>query len=108
WSTKDATSISIDGGIGTVQSSGTKAVTPTATQTYVLTATGAGGTSTANVTVTVSAPVVAPTIQFSSNPASITAGQSSTLTWSTTNATSVTIDNGVGTVATAGNQNVSP
>ena len=45
---------------------------------------------------------------FSAAAASITAGQSTTLTWTTTGATTVTIDNGVGNVAASGSATVSP
>jgi hypothetical protein len=45
---------------------------------------------------------------FSAVPSTITAGESSTLSWSVTDATSVTIDNGVGTVALSGSTTVSP
>jgi hypothetical protein len=45
---------------------------------------------------------------FSASPTTITAGESSTLSWSVTDAASVTIDNGVGTVALSGNTTVSP
>src|SRR5215469_3853328 len=40
----------------------------------------------------------APTAELSASPATITAGQSSTLSWTTSNATSAQIDNGVGSV----------
>jgi hypothetical protein len=53
WSTTNATSASIDQGIGNVATSSTKVVSPTATTTYTLTATGAGGTVTQSVTITV-------------------------------------------------------
>ncbi len=39
-----------------------------------------------------------PTATLTASPTSITAGQTVTLTWSTTNATSAEIDNGVGSV----------
>ena len=45
---------------------------------------------------------------FSAIPSTITAGESSTLSWSVTDATSLTIDNGVGTVALLGTTAVSP
>jgi hypothetical protein len=51
---------------------------------------------------------VAPTATFSASPASISAGQSATLSWTTTNASSVTIDQGIGTVAASGTRTVSP
>ncbi|MCJ7656815.1 MAG: InlB B-repeat-containing protein, partial [Candidatus Atribacteria bacterium] len=45
---------------------------------------------------------------FLANPTTITAGESATLSWSVTDATSVTIDHGVGTVALSGATTVSP
>ena len=55
WTTTDATSVSIDNGIGGVSVDGSRTVSPSATTTYTLTATGAGGTATDTVTVTVTA-----------------------------------------------------
>jgi peptidoglycan-associated lipoprotein len=49
-------SVSIDQGIGTVQSTGNRRVSPADSTTYVLTATGPGGSVTASATVNVSAP----------------------------------------------------
>jgi hypothetical protein len=45
---------------------------------------------------------------FSANPSTITEGESSTLSWSVTDATTVTIDNGVGSVALSGTTVVNP
>jgi len=45
---------------------------------------------------------------FSANPSTITEGESSTLSWSVTDATSVTIDNGIGSVALIGTTAVNP
>jgi peptidoglycan-associated lipoprotein len=50
----------------------------------------------------------APTITLSASPAAITKGQTSTLTWSTSNATEVTIDGGLGTVEASGSRVLSP
>jgi YD repeat-containing protein len=52
----------------------------------------------------------APTGTFSASPTSITTGGSSTLSWTSTNATAATIDNGVGSVTpvSAGSVSVSP
>ncbi len=52
-------------------------------------------------------PPPAPTASLSANPASIEKGQSTTLTWETTNATDVTIE-GIGSVQPSGSQSVSP
>lgn len=49
-----------------------------------------------------------PAVTISTNPSSINAGGSSTLTWSSTNAVSCFIDEGIGTVAVNGTQTVSP
>jgi hypothetical protein len=46
--------------------------------------------------------------QFYANPATVNAGQSSTLIWVTSNATSVTITPGVGTVNASGSASVTP
>jgi YD repeat-containing protein len=43
-------------------------------------------------------PAQAPTVSLSADPASIQSGASATLTWSSTNATACTIDQGIGTV----------
>ncbi|GFP43692.1 hypothetical protein HKBW3C_02821, partial [Candidatus Hakubella thermalkaliphila] len=54
-------------------------------------------------------PVGLPVINsFTASPGSITAGGSSTLSWNVSNATSVTIDRGIGAVASVGSRGVSP
>ena len=45
---------------------------------------------------------------FSASPSTITVGEISTLSWSVTDATSVTIDNGIGSVALTGTSSVNP
>jgi hypothetical protein len=51
---------------------------------------------------------VPPTATLSAAPGTITIGQSATLTWSTTSANTVTIDQGIGAVAFSGTRIVSP
>jgi peptidoglycan-associated lipoprotein len=53
-------------------------------------------------------PTPAPTITLLASPAAIEKGQSSMLTWNTTNATNVTISGGIGTVEASGSRSVSP
>lgn len=53
WQTTNANSVSIDNGVGNVETSGVKTVTPSETTTYHLTASGDGGTADATATVTV-------------------------------------------------------
>ena len=54
WTSSQATTLSIDNGIGTVEASGSRVVQPSADTTYTITATGAGGNATASATVKVS------------------------------------------------------
>jgi hypothetical protein len=49
-----------------------------------------------------------PVIVFSVSPASIAQGATAVLSWNVTNATSVSIDHGIGNVPVSGKQNVSP
>ena len=93
WSTTNATSLSIDQNIGPEPpASGSVTVSPATTTTYTATATGPGGTSTATATLTVSNL----SISLSASPQNLTAGQSSTITYTSQNAVSITVDNNVG------------
>src|SRR5580658_1663876 len=56
WTVSDASSITIDNSIGTVQTPGNRRVFPGASTTYTLTATGPGGAKTATATVNVTEP----------------------------------------------------
>jgi hypothetical protein len=95
WVVLNATSVTISPAPGSVNAgSGSVQVSPAATTTYTLTATNSQGQSVnATVVVTVQALVIPPPqiIMFNGSPLSITAGQSSTLSWTTVNATAVTI-----------------
>jgi hypothetical protein len=111
WVVQNATGVTISPGVGAVNAgSGSTSVSPTTTTTYTLSATGPGGTVNASVTVTVGTPAtVAPQIlRFEANPVTIAPGQNSTLSWATNGATTVTISNGVGSVALNGSVTVSP
>lgn len=106
WTTANATSVSIAPGIGTVPASGSTTVTPSSTTQYTLTATGKSGTATATATVTVQ--TANPTATLSASPTTITAGNTATLTWSTANAATVSINQGIGIVSASGSTTVSP
>jgi len=56
WQVSDATQVQIDQGVGSVQPSGRRTISPTAATTYTLTASGAGGSVSASATVDVTAP----------------------------------------------------
>ena len=56
WSISNATDMTVDQGIGAVQSNGSRQVFPSATTTYTLIANGPGGSDTKTVTVEISTP----------------------------------------------------
>ncbi|MGH9720911.1 MAG: OmpA family protein [Bryobacteraceae bacterium] len=56
WSVQDATDISIEPGVGTVQASASRTVFPSSSTTYRLTAKGPGGSREATASVNVAAP----------------------------------------------------
>jgi phospholipase C len=92
WTSSNATSLSIDQGIGTVNGpDGNIAVSPAATTIYTITATN--GTATATATATVNAPLA---VTLKATPPNIAPGGQSTLTWASQGAASLSIDNGVG------------
>jgi hypothetical protein len=92
WTSQNATSCTASGGwSGAKAVNGSQSVGPlTANSSYTLACTGAGGTTNATVNVTVQAPPPAPSLTFTANPTSVTAGGRTKLTWSATNATACT------------------
>jgi hypothetical protein len=110
WTTTGATTLTITPGtFASTDATGSTGVSPEATTTYVLTATNAAGSVTATATVTVSAQTLPVINSFNANPPNITAGSSSTLTWSTTGATGVSITPGTFTsTAASGSMMASP
>jgi acid phosphatase len=106
WTASNANSVSISG-LGTFPASGSVKVTPTATTTYTATATGPGGTTASSTVVSVIVSAPKPTVALSAQPSNIAAGASAVLSWTTNNATSVSIA-GVGTFGATGSANVTP
>jgi len=106
WSSTNADTCVIEPGIGSVAPNGTTAVSPIETTTYTITATSPNGTATDTVTVTVNYP--APILTISADPETILSGESSTLTWTSTNSETCVIEPGIGSVALNGSTAVSP
>ena len=104
WNSSSAR-VSIDQGIGGVAEDGSRSVSPSVTTTYRLTATGsAGRTDRCSFEV-----IVRPRIDsFTARPTSVDLGEQSRLRWATTNATSASIDQGIGGVDVDGSQLVTP
>lgn len=108
WDTDNATTVTIDNGIGQQPAVGSVTVNPTQTTQYTLTAMGPGGMATAQVSVSVTQ-VGAPTVvSFTASPQQITPGAQATLSWQVQDSTGVTIDNGIGPQPATGTVNVSP
>ncbi len=109
WEVRDATSVSIDQGVGEVDPNSSVTVTPSASTTYTLTASNDVDTVDASVTVTVTTNPLAPVIEsFTAVPPTIPSGDSSDLSWSVLRATEVVIDHGVGPVDSSGSIDVAP
>jgi peptidoglycan-associated lipoprotein len=110
WSSTDATAAAIEQGVGAVAPSGTREVCPTSPTSYRIVATGPGGTGMGSTSVGVTAPPPPPppTVSLSASPPSIQAGQCSTLTWSSTNATGAALEPGLGSVSPSGSRQVCP
>lgn len=92
WMTAHATSVTLNE--EEVEFSGSRVLSPGADCTYTLVATGQGGRAkaVASVAVAVTAPPPSPTVDLLASPSVIESGQSSTLTWVSSNATEVTLE----------------
>jgi len=111
WNVANATSITIDHGIGSVSSVGSIAVTPPGSTVYTLTAMNSRGvmTATAQITVKASLSHEIPIINsFFANPSTLHPGESTTLSWSVLNAQSVMVDQGIGIVGANDTRTVTP
>ena len=100
WQDTNATSVTITASVGSgsrtvatsAQASGSVNDSPTQTTTYTAVAAGTGGSSPPQTAVVQVVQPVPPQItQFTASPAAVNGGQTTTITWATTNATSVTI-----------------
>jgi hypothetical protein len=111
WSSSNASSCTASNGWsgwpGSKATSGSQTISGiTTTVTFTLTCVGPGGSTTGSATVTVTANP-APTVAVTVTPPSVTSGGSSTVTWSTTNATACTASGGwSGAKATSGSQTI--
>jgi hypothetical protein len=95
WSVSNASGVTIEPGIGKVEPSGARFVHPAGGTTYSLLARGAGKPSEQRVTVEVvgTVPQPQPFIEsFYAYPTTVERGQTATLHWQVSNATSVNIE----------------
>jgi hypothetical protein len=110
WAATGATSVSVSPGtFGSTSASGTMSMSPAATTTYTLTATNTSGSVTATVTVTVTKPNLPTISSFTASPTGISLGDASTLSWTTSGATTLSISpGGITESAASGSTLVSP
>ena len=110
WSASDTVDANISN-VGNVDTSGQKSVSPTQPTTYELTETGPGGTAKQSVNLDVNKDIPA---SISANPSElhyrkigdkVLTQDSSTLTWSTHNASTISIDP-IGSVSPSGTQTI--
>jgi hypothetical protein len=98
WQVENADEVNLTG-FGTVPTSGSQSVSPTANTTYTLTATNVNGSSSCPLTLQVTPRQVPQIVRFTGNPLEIVAGTSATLQWQVENADEIRIDNGIGIVS---------
>ncbi len=107
WTTDNASSVSIDQGVGALVLDGTKSVAVTMSKTFTLSAMGPGGNVTCYASVIV-APQPLPTCTLSASPNNLPyGGGTASLVWNTTNANTISIDQGIGNVSQTGSVNAS-
>lgn len=107
WDVSDADNVTMEPGLGAVNSSGSLSVSPSETTTYKLIASGDGKEKVAICTVTVEKEDLLIS-SFDASPDSIRAGESAVLNWHVSGVSNVTIEPEIGTVDPAGTLNISP
>lgn len=92
WTATNATACTASGGwTGSQPTSGSATSAPlTASTLFTLTCTGSGGSASQSVTVTVASSPAPPTVSLTASPTSVSSGGTTTLSWSSTNATACT------------------
>jgi len=108
WSSTDANSCSASW-TGSNATSGSQSVNPALTTTYSISCNGDGGNANDSVTITVNTPPTStePTVTLSASESRINRGGSTTMNWSSTDATSCTASGGwSGSKSTSGSQSV--
>lgn len=107
WVSNNATTASIDNGLGSVSLNGSLVTTISSSTTFRLTLSNQSGSTVLEANVGVASPLPVPTGTFIATPDSLpTGGGNSTLIWVSQHATAASIDNGIGTVPVSGSHSV--
>ena len=111
WDASNSDTVQLEPNLGSVEPQASRTVTPQGDATYTLVATGPGGTvrHTVNVRVTdAPPPPAAPTASLMAGATTLERGSTTTLTWSSSNATELRLEPGIGVVSAQGSRNVVP
>jgi hypothetical protein len=117
WEITNASSVSINQGLGSVALKGNRAVTPSSTITYTISATNQYGSSTASTQVIVkgSPPIGTPSsfnlpvvAIFTAEPANIMSGSTAILKWEVQNSFDIDIAPGLSIIPPKGSREISP
>lgn len=109
WSSRYADTCVVEPGIGSVDLDGSITVSPASTTTYTITASKADKSVTATVVITVEASGQdAPQVNISADTEIISSGAQALLSWTSSNAQTAFIDQGIGAVDINGSVSVSP
>ncbi len=105
WATENASSCSIEPDIGAVDLTGSVSVTPLTTTTYTITASNGSETDSKQLTITVTNP---PAVTLTVDKTEVSEGGQILLSWTSENADTITLDNGIGVVEATGTRQVTP
>jgi PKD domain/Putative Ig domain len=105
WTSANADTVTIDQGIGVVMPDGMLSLSPIYSKSYTVTAKGPGGSLTKSIPIHVLPGIL---VSIDASAKSITAGQTATLSWTSSDAESIIIDQGVGPVSASGSLEVFP
>jgi hypothetical protein len=112
WDVQNSFDVAIDPGFSIIPPKGSREISPVIPTTYTITATNGDGSIIAATTLTVSSTkpdMYTPKISFfKADPYVIKKGESSELSWESSDASSATINKGIGTVDGSGKITVTP
>ena len=111
WSSSGGSNWGVSPNIGTIGANGSKSVTPTSTTKYTLVVNyGIPGYCSKELTVKVNPAPVTPVTcnSFTISPSTISSGQSTTFSWSSSGGSSWGIDPSIGNIGASGSQTVNP
>ncbi|WP_155319910.1 hypothetical protein [Desulfosarcina alkanivorans] len=108
WASAHAQGVSIDQDIGAVPDSGAIEVSPVEDTVYTITAVNEHGSTSRTISITFMDADPPPIVQLTVDPGEIPVGDNATLTWTSTYADTLSIDQDIGTVEPNGTMTVAP